>query len=40
MKKFLLSLALMAAALTVQAEDGKLRVKMNCKPVGDSIVCC
>ena len=38
MKKFLLSLALMAAALTVQAEDGKLRVKMNCKPVGDSIV--
>ena len=38
MKKFLLSLTLIAAALTVQAEDGKLRVKMNCKPVGDSIV--
>ena len=38
MKKQLLSLALMAAALTVQAADGKLKVKMDCKPVGDSIV--
>jgi len=38
MKKSLLSLALMVTALTVQAESGKLRVKMDCKPVGDSIV--
>ncbi len=38
MKKQLLSLALMAAALTVQAADGKLKVEMDYKPVGDSIV--
>ena len=39
MKKILLSLALvMAAAPGVQAADGKLKVKMDCKPVGDSIV--
>ena len=38
MKKIMLSFMLMAAALTVQAADGKLKVKMDCKPVGDSIV--
>ncbi len=38
MKKILLILGLMATALGIQAEDGKLRVKMNCKPIGDSIV--
>ena len=38
MKKILLSTALIAASLAVQAQDGKLHVKMDCKPVGDSIV--
>ena len=38
MKKTLLSLVLMATAFTAQAADGKLHVKMDCKPVGDSIV--
>ena len=38
MKKILLSTALIAASLAVQAQDGKLKVKMDCKPVGDSIV--
>ena len=38
MKKILLSLSLMAACMQLQAADGKLHVKMDCKPVGDSIV--
>jgi len=39
MKKILLSLALMVAAVSnMQAAGGKLKVKMDCKPVGDSIV--
>ena len=38
MKKIFLSLALIASTLTIQAADGKLHVKMDCKPVGDSIV--
>ena len=27
-----------AACIQLQAADGKLHVKMDCKPVGDSIV--
>ena len=38
MKKILLSIALITTALAVQAQGGKLHVKMDCKPVGDSIV--
>lgn len=38
MKKYFLSMMLMAAALSVQAAEGKLKVKMDCKPVGDTIV--
>ena len=38
MKKILLSTALIAVSLAVQAQDGRLHVKMDCKPVGDSIV--
>ena len=38
MKKILLSATFIAAALAAQAQDGKLKVKMDCKPVGDSIV--
>ena len=38
MKKFLLSLMTAMTVVSCTATDGKLRVKMNCKPVGDSIV--
>jgi len=39
MRKLLLSLGLMTAvAGNLQAAGGKLKVKMDCKPVGDSIV--
>ena len=38
MKRILLSIVLITTALAVQAQDGKLKVKMDCKPVGDSIV--
>ncbi len=38
MRKFLLSLMTVMAVVSCTATEGKLRVKMNCKPVGDSIV--